>query len=653
MPTTEPRTAAPPPSGMIEPPRDAERPEGGPPPPGGPASMRLPIVLLAAVGTLILLVIIAMQLSTRLRSDLETELGDRLRIAATLVSEALEGRAAAVAAGATGDNEANGNAGDVDGDLAIRLEEIREATSVTDIALYDRSGGFLGGSVSGPSTGTVPRRIHIADDAEAGERASPSERSPRRDAAGGLTLVVPLGSESGGGALLTRIDSEGRGGLAGVDLLFTTAKILAAILAAAGFLFLLRWIARGGKGAGTIAAPIGTGSDVDVVLGTMKEVMTSLKDSETDWRDRWSAAEADADQWRRTSDLILESIGSGIVAFDRGGRITLFNRAAEEMFGFGSRHALGRGLGTVFGEDDALVRLAEELIRGGRAAQRTEVERPGPDGESHWLGISVSRIRSSHGEEIGGMFLLADLTETRRLRSSAALRDRLAAVGEMTAGIAHEIKNCLHSMAGYENLLKDDLDGDEPSMAVRGILSEAGSLEGLVKGMLEFSRPSALAREPTDVAILLRDVGDATGELAREHGIEVRFDGPENGVRADVDPDAIRGVFRNLALNAIEAMNDGGLLSIGLRTTEIPDERVEGALSGRLHRISFRDDGPGIAEENRARIFTPFWTTKRDGHGLGLALAHKTITDHGGRVHLHSRVGVGTEFVILLPADES
>ena len=103
----------------------------------------------------------------------------------------------------------------------------------------------------------------------------------------------------------------------------------------------------------------------------------------------------------------------------------------------------------------------------------------------------------------------------------------------------------------------------------------------------------------------------------------------------------------------LEAMADGGTLRVSARATPLPDEGVEGAPAGPWVRVSFRDTGPGIPEEDRARIFTPFWTTKRDGSGLGLALAHKSVTDHGGRLHLYSRVSVGTEFVILLPGVSS
>jgi PAS domain S-box-containing protein len=589
------------------------------------------------------LVVVSLHLSSRLRGTLEGELAERLRLSAHLVSGVLEDGPLADPEGKRG----------LSSELAQRIEEIRRATAVTDIAVYDRQGGFLGGALSGPVTGVVPRQIRLAEPPAASAPVDPDDRDPERDPAGGLTLVIPLPPGVLAGALLTRIGRESQGDLAAIDFFFQMAKALAGVVIAAGLLILLRWVARGGAEPVTRPAPITPASDVDMVLGTMKKVMTTLKDSESVYRDRWTAAEADAEHHRITNDLILESMTSGIVAFDAAGRITMFNRAAEDILGIEARPTIGRDLAHVFGPEDQLTRIGDELLRTGGGENRIECERPGSEGESRWLGIASSVIRRGDGETAGGILLLNDFTETKRLRETMALKDRLSAVGEMSAGIAHEIKNCLHSMKGYENLLQDDLNGGEPSMAVRGILSEAGSLESLVRGVLEFSRPSPLARSMTSVNTILEEMVESTQERARANRVTVELELAEDRPSAEVDDRAVRGVFRNLALNAIESMEQGGTLTIATRWAETPSERGGRAPQGRFVRISFRDTGPGIPEADRVRVFTPFYTTKREGSGLGLALAHKTVTDHGGRMHLYSRVGVGTEFVILLPEEAS
>jgi signal transduction histidine kinase len=258
-------------------------------------------------------------------------------------------------------------------------------------------------------------------------------------------------------------------------------------------------------------------------------------------------------------------------------------------------------------------------------------------------------IRRKDGAPVGGILLLTDLTETKRLREQMGLHERLSAVGEMSAGIAHEIKNSLHSLMGFANLLRDDFA--DPPLAVRGILSEVRSLESIVKGILEFSKPVALVRSPASVNELVVETSEAVAEAARSRGVAIALDLDDALPKAWIDAGAVKRVLLNLALNAVEAMGDGGTLTISTRRADIAAD-ADGSPGRAAVRVGFRDTGPGIAESERSRIFTPFHSTKRDGNGLGLAIAHRTVTDHGGRIVLHSRPGVGSEFVVLLPEEE-
>jgi PAS domain S-box-containing protein len=587
--------------------------------------------LLPFVGTavLFLLVVIALRLAGSLKSSLEDEITARLRISATLATDALT----------VGLDPS-------DPGIAGQLEDIRRTTSISDIALYDGSGEFLGGSMTHAQLGAgLPRRIRLGN---ASARVDPSLREPERDGGGGLTLVVPLAQ--GAGAVITRVDREGQGSLPAVDFLFNLAKALAGVIVAAGLLILLRWIAGGGDGGRTTRKAAASASDVDVVLGTMKEVMTTLKDSETHYRDRSRVAEADAEHVRRTNELILESIGSGLIAFDGAGRITLCNPAAERILALPARTVRGRRVDDVFEIDDRLRSLAVDIRDFGVAGPREEFERVSAGGDALWLAVSGSVLVDAEGTPRGGLLLVDDLTETRRLQEAMGIKDRLSAVGEMSAGIAHEIKNSLHSLLGYANLLRDDARS-EPPLPVQGILTEVRSLENLVKGILEFSRPSRLMRAPVDLNRLVRETVDATAESARGRSVTVSLELDENIPPVAVDFESVKRVFMNCTLNAIEAMGAGGVLTITTRPAELA-EALDSVRRARAVRIGFRDTGPGIPEADRQRIFTPFFTTKREGHGLGLALVHKTVSDHGGRVQLHSRERVGTEFVILLPVEE-
>lgn len=607
------------------------------PVPSAPKGSLLPFV---GVAGLFVLVVVTLHLSSTLRKTLQGELAGRLRISADLASDLFSDP----------DRTFDVN----DPETLARIEEIRRATSVSEIVLYDAKGDLVGGATSKAQLGMgVPRAVRIGA-AHSDRSADPHLRSPEHDMTGGLTLLVPLSKAAGGGALLTRIDPDAQGDLPAIDFLFQAAKALAGIITAAGFLILLRWVARGGESSAPRATSAIPSSDVGMVLGTVKEVMTTLKDNETTYRDRWTAAEADAETERRRSDIILESIESGIVAFDGVGRITMFNLGAERIFGIAARNAMGRTVSEVFGEGDPVRHFANEVLKEVRAPARAEWERRQPDGESLWLGASCSVIRDGRGFPQGGILLIDDVTETKNLRDAAGLRDRLSAVGEMSAGIAHEIKNSLHALMGHANLLREDHEGEEPPLAVRGILSEVRSLEAMVKGILEFSKPTRLVRATEDVNAVLCDSVESLRERASSVGVTIELELDKDLPCIPVESTSMRRVFLNCILNAVEAMEDGGTLTVSTRVADFrseDDSQGNGAGKRPAVRVAFRDTGPGIPEADRQKIFTPFYSTKREGHGLGLALVHRTITDHGGRLHLHSRQAVGTEFVILLPMD--
>lgn len=618
------------------------RPSGPPAPSSGIGAPRPRANLLpfAGVAALFVLVVITLQLSGRLRHSLEGELAGRLRISADLAGEAMR----------SPDGEPFGTSDD---ELVARLDRIRHSTAVSDIVLYDKGGDLVTGATTRAQLGmAVPRSVRVGAGHGNGT-ADPSLRQPERDVTGGLTLLVPLSESAGGGAVLTRIDPESQGGLPAIDFLFQLAKALAGIVTAAGLLILLRWATGNG---GFVPRPSGAvpGSDVGMVLGTVKEVMSTLKDSETTYRDRWTAAEADAEAQRQRSDQIVASIESGLVAFDKAGRVTLFNRSAERLLGLPARGALGRRIGELFDEQDPVHRIANEILQDLHVHVRTEWERAQVEGEAAWLSASSSVVRDRRGIPQGGMLLIDDVTETKRLREAAGLNDRLLAVGEMSAGMAHEIKNSLHSLMGHANLLREDHPGEDP-LAVRGILSEVQSLQALVMGILEFSKPTRLVREPHDLNDLLTEGLESVRTRAESAGVTLDYELADDLPSVRVDYPSLRHAFLNCAHNAIEAMEGqgGGTLTVITRTAEIREDAEPGgeSRSRSAVRVSFRDTGPGIAESDRQRIFTPFYSTKRDGHGLGLALVHRTVTAHGGRVQLHSRPGVGTEFVMLIPSE--
>lgn len=577
--------------------------------------------LLPFVGTaaLFVLVTVTLNVSGTLRRALERELGGRLRVSAELAGDLL---ASYGGAGATSDAA-----------LLTRLEEIRAATGVSEIMLYDRAGALLGGAyaASAPDA-NVPRNVYLGGFASA-VAAGRTPATPERDLSGGIALLVPVAEASGGGALLTRIDPEGQGSLPAVDFLFQVAKALAGIVTAAGLLILLRWM-TGGHHFVPRPAERAPGSDVGMVLGTVKEVMSTLKDSESVHRDYWAAADADDEGQRRRAERIIASIENGLVAFDNAGRVTMFNRGAERILGFAARSAVGRLVTELFDEDDPVRRIVDELLGDLQTRRRVEWERVRPDVGPRWLAASSSVVRDRRGVPQGGLLLIDDLTERKKERDDAGLCDRLAAVGDLSAGLADEMRAALDALSA----------GEPDREALR-------ALEAKVRGVVEISSPVRPVRESADLNALLAGVAAGARERSAAAGVELVLELTDGLPWVRVDAASLRQAFEHCVANAIEAMETrgNGTLTIASRVTELRTDDDGG--SRPAVRVSFRDTGPGVPEAERRRIFTPFHSTKGSGRGLGLALVHRAVTAHDGRLHLHSRPGVGSEFVVVLPVE--
>lgn len=600
-----------------------QKPEPGPPERKGAPWPKSSASLLGVIG-LVLLVVLALTLAVNLKTALEEQIAVRLRASAKLVLLAMTELESPRFA---------------DPDLTLRLDEIRTLVPVTAIAVYDGRGRTLAQSAEEDAADAWPRQIRLTDESGGGI-GDVDARQPELDGTGGWSLLVYGPAGSACGAVLVRIDPRDLPALGAVRTLFQLGKILAGLVILTGVLVLLRWVRPSSPPIPSMRTSVDPSSDVDLVLGTMQQVVHSLKDSESDYRDRWTAAARDADHFRTTSASIVESISSGIVAFDAAGKLTLSNRAAETILEFDGKSAPGKMLAEVFGAGDPVTKLGQDLLERGGIASRLEISRLDARGETRWIGVSSSVLHRQSGVPAGGILLVSDLTEARRSAEEAKLKDRLSAVGEMSAGIAHEIKNSLHSIMGFANLLREDAKDTEPPLAVRGILTEMHSLDATVRRILEFAKPSSFSHERVPVNRLVQETASSIAEKARAQGVEVVLELAPDLHDAHLDALSIRGAFVNLGGNAIEAMTQGGTLTIATRAAD----------SSKEIRISFRDTGPGIPEEDRAKVFTPFFSTKRSGVGLGLALTQKTICDHGGRIQLHSRSGVGTEFVVHLPA---
>ncbi len=341
---------------------------------------------------------------------------------------------------------------------------------------------------------------------------------------------------------------------------------------------------------------------------------------------------------------IVRSISSGVFTTDEAGRITSFNPAAHEVTGYGFPEVQGRSWLEVFNWHPG--EPAEDTDITSQTPARFEVECQRADGSRLVLGMTVSPLHEQ-GPQRGLVGVFKDLTQIRYLEEEMRRREWLANLGEMSAGMAHEIRNPLGALAGAMQMLRQDVGPDETSQRLMDIaIREAKRLDNIITEFLQYARPPALNLAEHDLNKVLADTLDLIQHEARSRQGIVIIPRPASGsLTAQIDHDQLKQVFWNLATNAFDAMPRGGTLAIttGLRRVEVGGCRTE------VIEIGFQDTGEGVPKQNFDKIFLPFFTTKKEGSGLGLAQVHRIVELHGGWVKVESEVGAGARFVVCLP----
>lgn len=352
------------------------------------------------------------------------------------------------------------------------------------------------------------------------------------------------------------------------------------------------------------------------------------------------SAESELEQLKFDTDYILNSMSSGILVIDADGTVVTINPAAEEILGVKKEDVLLHNLDEALGRTvPELTRELEDALREQRDRRRHEVTLTTGDRRTP-LGTSISLLRDSSGHKRGAVSVFQDLTEVQEMRDRIRKADRMAAIGELSAGIAHELRNPLASINGSIEMLAGELKlTGENRRLMKLIMRESDRLERIIADFLEFARlrPPRKRLIPvstclSEVLVLLRNNVD------KSEGITIHVEDNTTDVFVGADDEQLRQVLTSMAVNACEAMPDGGALRI--RTMQ--DD--PGSL-----RISFVDDGPGIDDEAADRLFEPFFTTKDGGTGLGLAIANRIILAHGGTIKFRNRKRGGAEFEIVLP----
>ena len=348
---------------------------------------------------------------------------------------------------------------------------------------------------------------------------------------------------------------------------------------------------------------------------------------------------------------MVANMRNGVLAIDRAGNLVLINDEACRAFGLpGNRDYLGQRYADVFRAHPDIVRVLAGAFELATLPNRAELRLKPTD---KVIGYTLSLIRDDRDEPIGAALFFKDLTHVEQLEERERLRDRLAALGEMAAAMAHEIKNPLAGIEVMAGLLRRQLaDRQDAQALVKDIISEAKMANAIVQEMLEFVRPVRLQLDRASLAEALSSAVTMADGKASRGDIHVNVNVAPDLPSIQGDGHQLTQVFANLLINAYEALNGRGTVALNARLLG-PGE--EGSLlPDGLHPVptvivEVEDNGPGVSPELSDKIFNPFFTTKAQGSGLGLAIVRKIVDAHEGRIDVRDAANQGTCFRVTLP----
>jgi len=373
------------------------------------------------------------------------------------------------------------------------------------------------------------------------------------------------------------------------------------------------------------------GSQRAFMSSAIEEAVTRLKTQE-----RAMTARAEASE--RLSDEIMASLGSGLLVVALDGTLRVLNPAGAHLLGLAATPGVSHR--ALLASAQSLAELIDESLATGNALTRHTVRVEHPEKGTLYFGVSVSPLRDGQGTLRGAICLFSDLTVVMTLEEQLRLKDSLARLGELTAGLAHEFRNGLATIHGYARLIDPANVPETYQPYVQGIRQETDSLGQIVTNFLAFARPTPLTLAPVDLrSVAERAAEDVREDVAALHG-RVVLGGRFGVVRGDET--LLRQALSNLVRNAVEACEHAGI------APEIRLEAVTDDDRGAV-RLQVIDNGPGVPAVVRGRLFTPFFTTKPQGTGLGLALVQKIVVSHDGRVTLAATEGAGACFQVDLP----
>jgi len=371
------------------------------------------------------------------------------------------------------------------------------------------------------------------------------------------------------------------------------------------------------------------GSKVGFVVDTFHDMVSTLKDKEKELEILRQKAEDRALAIEGYNENILQSVPSGVMSFDENLRIMKINQAAGKILEVKEETVIGKHHTEILGKP------ITDLLNEKKFIERGEISYITLSGKRIWLGLTLSPLRDQSGKTIGQILVFTDLTHLKAVESQMELRARLSSLGELSAGIAHELRNPMGVIAGYTKLLSKK--GEESLQPIiTNISKEIAVMDRIISDFLSFAKPAELTMIDLDLKTMIGNCITAIRGEKSDITVRLNIDG-----RPTIKGDEVflRQAFINIIQNAVEAMPQGGALTV---------EAVPSADPARDIEIVISDTGHGISEDIIDKIFLPFFTTKERGTGLGLAIVHKIVVSHGGTISVKSS-DEGTTFKMRLP----
>lgn len=434
-----------------------------------------------------------------------------------------------------------------------------------------------------------------------------------------------------------------------------TLLLILVLLAAALYFFVRKFLHSAVPGSGAdFSSPNPDSENASAFMAaSMQGVIEKLRAQEKELARLHLLAQERAQESERLTEEVTRNMPTGLLLVNATGAITSTNPAAEGALGL--RPLRYRSYKEIFGADSDLAQMLTACLREGKTIQRGEVEHVTNEGEVRHLGVTISpiyravRVVSRANAEIaippemkvsGALCLMSDLTELNALQKQIRWKENLASLGEMSAGIAHEFKNALATISGYAQMIRSEAKPGDTRDSAERILDQTRALTHVVTEFLRFAKPLEICYETVPMQVLAERVAADLREAMPQSIVQCEGDFLE----LPGDEGLIRQALLNLARNGAEAARDAG---------KTPNVTISGTmedLAGRKwQRICVADNGPGILQRDLPKIFLPFYTTKSEGTGLGLAVVQKVALQHGGSIEARNRAGGGAEFLLWLP----